>query len=396
MRVSARSRVALVTAIAAGTIAAAVPVGAAPSNNNSEKLRAAVTLEAVKSHLAAFQSIATAAGGNRFAGLAGHANSAEYVIDQLEAAGYAPVKHTFTYDAFFENTPSVLEQVSPTPASYVNGNDFRVMSYSGSGETSAPLAAPSGDSRGCVAADYAGFPTGGIALVQRGTPPGYTNPATGNACTFRVKTDNATNAGASAILVYNNVPGVVNGTLGATGLSAIPSLGLTQALGHSLLTQMLSSEVVMHVRTDTGSQPLETFNVLAEKTGTVNPDNVVMAGAHLDSVTAGPGINDNGTGSAAILETAIRMAKADTYNTVRFAWWSAEESGLIGASRYVASLTQEQRDEIALYLNFDMVGSPNFARFVYDGDQSDFPAPQGVTVPEGSDQIEYVFEDFYE
>ena len=95
-----------------------------------------------------------------------------------------------------------------------------------------------------------------------------------------------------------------------------------------------------------------------------------MVGAHLDSVTAGPGINDNGSGSAAILETAIQMAKVKPRNKVRFAWWSAEESGLVGSTRYVASLSQAELDKIALYLNFDMVGSPNFVRFVYDGDNS--------------------------
>ena len=66
-----------------------------------------------------------------------------------------------------------------------------------------------------------------------------------------------------------------------------------------------------------------------------NDDNVVMAGAHLDSVQDGPGINDNGTGSAALLETAIQMAKVKPNNTVRFAWWGAEESGLLGSEHYV-------------------------------------------------------------
>ncbi|HVF74056.1 MAG TPA: M28 family metallopeptidase [Acidimicrobiales bacterium] len=358
-----------------------VPAEAAPSNNNSEKLRAAVTLEGVRRHQAAMQTAADLAGGNRFAGLEGHQRSVDYVVEQLRAAGYQPQLHTFTYDAFFEVTPTRLTQVSPTPSTYVNGNDFRIMSYSGSGDVTAPLAAPSGSPTACASADFAGFPAGSIALVSRGT------------CTFRTKTDNAIAAGATAVLIANNIPGVLNGTLGATGLSAIPSLGLTQALGQSLRAQMSTGSVVMHVVSNTRSQPLDTMNVLAE-TALGDPDNVVMVGAHLDSVSAGPGINDNGSGSAAILETAIQMAKAETHNKVRFAWWSAEESGLVGATRYVTSLAESELSKIALYLNFDMIGSPNFVRFVYDGDNSGGFA-DGAVGPAGSAAIEQAFVEYF-
>ena len=104
-----------------------------------------------------------------------------------------------------------------------------------------------------------------------------------------------------------------------------------------------------------------------------------MAGAHLDSVLQGPGINDNGSGSAALLETALMMAKVNPQNTMRFAWWGAEESGLIGSTAYVAEhVANGSIDEIALYLNYDMVGSPNYVFFVYDGDDSDATgAPAG-------------------
>ena len=133
--------------------------------------------------------------------------------------------------------------------------------------------------------------------------------------------------------------------------------------------------------------------MLAELPGQ-DAGNVVMAGAHLDSVQQGPGVQDNGSGSAAILETAVQMAKVKPHNTVRFAWWGAEESGLIGSTQYVNGLSQEEIDRIALYLNFDMIGSPNFVYFIYDGDDSD-----GVGAgpgPEGSAQIEEFYEDFYE
>ena len=124
-----------------------------------------------------------------------------------------------------------------------------------------------------------------------------------------------------------------------------------------------------------------------------DPNNVVMAGAHLDSVLRGPGINDNGSGSAAILETAIQMAKVKPRNKLRFAWWGAEEAGLVGSTAYVAGLSAEEKAKIALYLNFDMVGSPNHVFFIYDGDDSD-----GVGAgpgPGGSAEIEKVFEGFF-
>jgi aminopeptidase S len=133
-----------------------------------------------------------------------------------------------------------------------------------------------------------------------------------------------------------------------------------------------------------------TSNVLAESPDG-DPNNVVMVGAHLDSVPNGPGIQDNGSGSSAILEVAEQMAKVKPRNKLRFAWWGAEESGLLGSSYYVNTLTPDEQNQIRLYLNFDMIGSPNFVRFVYDGDGSSF----GVCGPSGSDAIEAFFGGFY-
>jgi Zn-dependent M28 family amino/carboxypeptidase len=136
-----------------------------------------------------------------------------------------------------------------------------------------------------------------------------------------------------------------------------------------------------------------TRNVVAETKGG-SADRTVMLGAHLDSVPAGPGINDNGSGSAGLLTVALDLARshAKPANKVRFAWWSAEELGLLGADAYVAGLTPEQRADIALYLNFDMIGSPNYAEFVYDGDDSD--AVGSGPGPEGSAQLEKGINDF--
>jgi aminopeptidase Y len=146
----------------------------------------------------------------------------------------------------------------------------------------------------------------------------------------------------------------------------------------------------MRVFANTLRETKTTANVLAELPGK-HPENVVMVGAHLDSVAEGPGINDNGSGSAAILEVAEQMTKVKPWNTVRFAWWTAEESGLVGSTFYVDSLSAAELDRIALYLNFDMVGSPNFVRFVYDGS-----GDIGPTGPPGSAAIEDVFNGYFD
>jgi Zn-dependent M28 family amino/carboxypeptidase len=159
-----------------------------------------------------------------------------------------------------------------------------------------------------------------------------------------------------------------------------------------LANLIAAGPVTMQVSVDVESGVRASYNVLAERTGK-NTENVVMAGAHLDSVVRGPGINDNGSGSAALLEVAEQMAKVKPQNTLRFAWWGSEEFSLLGSIHYVDTLPQAERDKIALYLNFDMVGSPNHVFFIYDGDNSDgVGAPAG---PPGSAQVEDKFEEFF-
>jgi Zn-dependent M28 family amino/carboxypeptidase len=138
----------------------------------------------------------------------------------------------------------------------------------------------------------------------------------------------------------------------------------------------------------------ETVNVLADSP-TGSADRVVVVGAHLDSVIAGPGINDNGSGTSTILEIAEEMAELGISNRqqLRFAFWGAEELGLLGSEHYVDSLSEEELQRIVANLNFDMVGSPNYVRFVYDGDGNGAPGnPDG---PPGSAQIEALFNEYF-
>lgn len=357
-------------------------------NNTHNKLLECVTIDGVRQHQAALQAIADANGGTREAGTSGYDASVNYVVETLEAAGYTPELNAFDFTYL---PPAILIQTAPGYAEYETGS----FTGSGYGAVTGPvigvdlaLADPSTSTSGCEATDFAGLDFSGpndIALVQRG------------ACFFSVKAVNAQNAGAEAIIIFNqgNSPtrmGPVTGNAsalpdGSPSNLVIPVVGAGFPQGGELSAPGSSAFVQVEAPVQTTQ-----YNVIAELPGK-NDSNVVMAGAHLDSVRAGPGIQDNGSGSAAILETAVQMAKVKPFNTVRFAWWGGEESGLLGSTAYVNGLTQEQQDDIALYLNFDMIGSPNHVFFIYDGDDSD--AVGAGPGPGGSDQIEYLFESYY-
>jgi Zn-dependent M28 family amino/carboxypeptidase len=383
-------------AVAAFGMTAAVfapPALAAPNNNSAKKLTAAVTPEGVLEHLSALQQVADVNGGNRAAGLPGYDASVDYVVETLTAAGYEPVVQEFIFPYFEEN--SELIRVSPLPTEYVQGSDFLRNTFdSGTPEGTAtgtlvpvdvniPAAAlpPNSNSSGCEAGDFAGFPVGAIALMQRGT------------CGFAVKALNAQAAGAAGAVIMNEGQtgrdGLLNMIGDATGLT-IPVVFATSAAGEDLYS---TPGAIVTVTVEYTSEDRSAFNVLAQ-TRHGRTDNVVMAGAHLDSVQEGAGINDNGSGSAALLEIAEQMAKVKPNNAVRFAWWGAEEEGVLGSEYYVGVLSDEEIADISLYLNFDMIASPNYTTGIYDGDNSGGTAPSGF-IPAGSAEIEDVFEGFY-
>jgi Zn-dependent M28 family amino/carboxypeptidase len=184
---------------------------------------------------------------------------------------------------------------------------------------------------------------------------------------------------------------VINGTL-SPPQAAIPAVGSSFAVGEQIYGLLQSGPVTAHLAVSAQVQLKDTENIIADSP-TGRTDRTVVAGAHLDSVLEGPGIEDNGSGSAVILEIALQMAALDVepVNALRFTFWGAEESGLLGSQHYVDSLTKAQRKNIALYMNYDMVASPNYVRFVYDGDGSAF----GIKGPTGSARIEQVFTDYF-
>lgn len=355
-------------------------------------LREAVTVEGVRSHQAAFQAAADANGGTREASSPGYQASVDYVAEQLTAAGYEVTIQEFDFPFFEENQPAILDQLAPTPTSYeyfgVDG--FATMTYSGSGDVTAiaegvDLTLPPGtdantSTSGCEATDFAGFTAGSIAVIQRGS------------CSFAQKAQNAQDAGATGVIIFNEGQegrtDAFFGTLGGPDFS-IPIVGAAFSAG----TDLAAGGVEVNLFVDATSEIRSTSNVIAETTAG-RDDRVVVVGAHLDSVSEGPGIQDNGSGSAAILETALQIARQEISprNKLRFAWWGAEEAGLLGAEHYVANLSPRDIKNIALNLNFDMIGSPNFVRFVYDGDGSD----TALAGPNGSKNIESVFLKYFE
>jgi hypothetical protein len=373
------------------------------SNNTYDKLLGCVTLEGVREHQQALQDIADknhdpVYPGTRADGTEGYEASVDYVAGLLRNAGYEVTLDALEFQFQF---PAVLRQLTPVAADYETGP----FTGSGSGTVEGQVipidinldkGEDAVSTSGCEAADFAGFDWSGdndIALVQRGT------------CFFGTKAFNAEQAGAEAVIIFNQgntperepvivadatslddpdnpgtaLPDPISHGIPVVGASFADGLALSQE-GSTAFVQVLPAET----RTE--------YSVIAELPGK-NVDNVVMAGAHLDSVIEGPGINDDGSGTAALLETALMMANSHPENTVRFAFWAGEELGLLGSTDYVDGLSQAERDRIALYMNYDMIGSPNYIQTVYDADQSTFEAP--VAIPDGSTAIEDLYESYY-
>ncbi|MEU5261821.1 M28 family metallopeptidase [Amycolatopsis sp. NPDC021455] len=374
-----RKRILPPVALAAGAtlVLGLTPAAAAPTLPEgpalAKQLVDKVGVNGVNRHLIALQRIADTNAGTRAASTEGHKKSAEYIATKLEAAGFQVTRQEFP----FTYSQTLAEKLTAGGANV----PIIAMSYTPStpvGGITAPLAVVAVDATsGCEATDYTADVAGKIALIKRG------------GCTFAQKQQTAAAAGAIGAIVYNNTDGALNGTLGGPENAKIPTGGVTAAAGAQLAT-LGGQNVTLELRAF--QEARTSYNVIAE-TKTGRKDNVVMLGSHLDSVAAGPGINDNGSGSAALLETALQLGSTPKVNNaVRFGFWSAEEFGLIGSTYYVDQLTFEQQLDIALYLNFDMIGSPNAGYFAYDGDNSD-----GVGAgpgPYGSAQIEKTLVDF--
>lgn len=222
-----------------------------------------------------------------------------------------------------------------------------------------------------------------MALISRGT------------CEFGLKSVLAGNAGATAAIIYNNIPGNLSATLGPPPRPEgeyVPTVGISLEEGTALVQQITGgATVTASLDVETNILNATTNNVIATTTHG-NANTTLMLGAHSDSVAAGPGINDDGSGTIAILEVAKQLAKWRVNNQVRFGFWSAEEEGLIGSTYYVENLPAHELNNIRAYLNFDMIASPNFVYAIYDGDGSAY----NLTGPVGSAEIEKFFQKWFD
>jgi Zn-dependent M28 family amino/carboxypeptidase len=345
---------------------------ATPATDFATTLERRVTADAMMAHLKKLQEIADASGGNRALGTPGFDASVDYVANTLRDKGFDVQTPDFEVRLPFADDPSLTvagKSVAAKPLEYTKGTPPEGVS--------GPLVpARVEDTPGCTASDYDGLPVAGaVVLVDRGK------------CPFGDKETVAAERGAVALIVANNENGdEMGGTLGEKTDVKIPVISVTKAMGQRLRAAPGPTTIKLNA----GVRNERTRNVIAQ-TKTGSTANVVMVGAHLDSVPEGPGINDNGSGVAAILETAVQLgASPQVNNAVRFGFFGGEEAGLLGSNNYVQSLNEDALKDIALYLNFDMLGSPNPGYFTYDGDQSTRPNDnQGVPrVPEGSAGIE--------
>ncbi len=366
-----------VALLAAGVVLAAGCSGGEQQSApvDPKALADAVQLDAVTSHLAALERIAADNGGNRALGTAGYDASVDYVVDLLGDAGFdvrTPEFDTTSFEVDHEElavdgSPMEVRALGLSPSTGRDGLTARVVRI-----------APD-DTPGCEESDYdSADAAGAVVIVDRGV------------CTFALKEQIAAEQGAAALLVANNEDGpLVGAGLGADAQPRIPVGGVA---GPDVDRLAAASTVTLTLATRTEKQ--RSRNVVTQ-TRTGSTDDVVVVGAHLDSVPEGPGINDNGTGVAAVLETALQLgSEPGVENAVRFAFWGAEEVGLVGSSSYVESLSEDERQDIALYLNFDMLGSPNSGYLVFDGDDSD--AVGEGPGPEGSAGIERTFARYFD
>lgn len=339
------------------------------------ELRQQVSAETMMGHLERLQQIADDNGGNRAVGRPGYDASVEYVSQVLRAKGFDVATPQFSVRVFETEKPALT-----VAGTSIAAETLRFSAGTPPEGVSGPLvAAPTDETPGCVPADYDGLPVkGAVVLVDRGS------------CPFSEKQSIAATLGALGLIVADNVDEKsMPATLGEDTDVKIPVVGVSKADG----ARLRAAPGAVTLTVDASTTAITARNVIAQtKTGSTS--DVVMVGAHLDSVPEGPGINDNGSGVAAVLATAAALGSSpEVKHAVRFAFWGAEEIGTVGSKKYVQSLSVDQLTDIALYLNFDMLASPNVGYFTYDGNQSTAPGRDEATprVPEGSAGIERTF-----
>lgn len=348
------------------------PPAAAP--DLARGLAAKVTGDRMVGHLRALQGIADANRASRADGTPGYDASVDYVAKTLRDRGFKV--STPQFDRLYNVSPG-------KPALTVAGRTYQVDQASmlvrtPPGGLTGPAVHPAKPS-GCAVGDYpAPLPAGAIAVVDDA------------GCSVVDKQNSAVARGAAGMIVLS----APNGQ-GAPPTLFVPGYfkQLTvpvAVVGPNGAAALARDTAPVRLVLDAENVKISSRNVLAQ-TETGSPHDAVVVGAHLDSPRDCPGINDDGTGVAAVLETALQLGPLPAVNNaVRFAFWGADEDGRGGVMDYVFGMDRDQLNDIAMYLDFAMLGSPNAGFFTDDGDQSGPPTP-GIAfsdVPEGSAGIE--------
>ncbi len=272
--------------------------------------------------------------GKRVAGTDNGAKAGDYIAQQFTSFGYQVEKQAFTFDMWEDRGTTV--QVTAPQTSDVHA---KPLFYSAAGNVEAGLVAVSGNG---TPDDFANADVKDkIAIVSRGTIP------------FSEKAINAAKAGALAVIIYNNQPTTFSGTLGKTSAS-IPALAMSGTDGRSLLDMLSQGPVTVKIASDTAVVTNTGHNIIGTLQGST--DGVIVLGGHYDTVDAGPGAVDNGTGAAVLLELARVAGQQKHKNTLVFIAFDGEEYGLLGSEYYVKNLSNNAKAKIKGMFNFDMLG----------------------------------------
>jgi Zn-dependent M28 family amino/carboxypeptidase len=391
-------------AVAVATLAMTPAAFAKPPDVNSDKLERAVTVKGMLEHERALQNIADLNGGTRSTTTPGYTASVAYVRERMRRAGLDVTVTQFNMPEWRETAPPVFQQLSPTAKTYTPGTaadddnpavDYITFGFSPTANVPSAPVVPTTDivipspatdtsNSGCEPEDFPAATRGAISLIQRGT------------CPFVQKLANAQAAGAVGVILFNEGNSAARSNAGfrsgPTDL-AIPAVFASFAVGKELYDAFKANQSpTVHLQTN-GVNVDRFFPQVIAETKKGDPNHIVLVGAHLDSVDAGPGINDDGSGTSWQLELAEQLAKPGTppRHKIRFMWFGGEEEGLVGSQYYAAQLSQAEVNRIDVMIDTDMIASPNYARFVYDGDGDEL----GPAGPPGSGVLEDVFKRYF-
>ena len=339
-------------------------------NDTESKLVECIQRDALWAHMTAFQQIANQNPGpdghpSRNSGDPGYLASVNYVAGLLRAAGYNVTVQPYTirYNAFA--APPVFSEVSPAAHDFVSGSDWAAPMYIGGGDVTAQVQPAGGilvpapgspaSSSGCSPGDFTGFVAGRIALIQRGT------------CSFEQKAANAVMAGAAGVIIFNG------GTPGQTAAGPCESFNpgvplvclASYEVGTNLYEASQAGPVTVHISVSFTSDPSRAdYNLIADSPYG-DPNHVVVVDAHLDAIF-GAGMLDNASGSATILEIALKLAQTHTRNQLRFIWFGGEELGLLGSYYYTLHLSPAEVAKIAFDVDADVTATPNYVYAIAD------------------------------